>query len=60
MQFQEYTPLLHGRNAFFLLNTLLDPIDRVGGLNVNFNLFSSEGLNLDHSATPEPEDQVKS
>lgn len=53
-------PLLHGRNAFFLFNTLLDPVNRVSGFNVDLDLFPSESFDLDHGSTPKPEDQMKS
>lgn len=52
-------PLLDGRNAFLLLDTLLDAVDGVSGLDVDLNLFASEGLDLDHGASPEPEHQMQ-
>ena len=52
-------PLLNRWNAFFLLNTLLDPIDRVSGLDVNLDFLPSQCLHLDHSSTPEPQDQME-
>ena len=35
-------PLLHGRNAFFFLDALLDARDFVVGLDVEFDFFAGE------------------
>ena len=51
---------MNRRDAFFLLNTLLDAINGVGRFDVNLDFFASESLDLDHGATPKPQDQVKS
>ena len=53
-------PLLNRRDAFFLLNTFLDPINSIGWFDINFDFFTSESLDLDHGPTPKPQNQVKS
>jgi hypothetical protein len=45
-------PLLHWRDAFLLLNALLDPLDGVCGLDIDLNLLACQGLDLDHHTTP--------
>ena len=40
----ENEPLLLGRNPLFLLDFLLDVINRVGGLNFESDSFTGEGL----------------
>jgi len=44
---REDKTLLLGRDSFFLLNTLLDPLNLIGGLDVDLYFLSSQGLNLD-------------
>ena len=39
--------LLRGRDSFFLLDTLLDPLNLVGGLDVDLDLFPGQSLDLD-------------
>ena len=52
-------PLLYRGNPLFLLHPLLDTINCVGGLNVNLNFLPSQSLDLNHSTSPKPQDQVK-
>jgi len=43
----ENETLLRGRDSFFLLDTLLDPLNLVGGLDVDLDLFPGQSLDLD-------------
>jgi len=43
---REDESLLWGWDSLFLFNALLDPLDFVGGLNVDLDLFSGQGLDL--------------
>ena len=54
-----YKPLLHWWDSFFLLNPFLDPVNGISWFDINFDFFSSESLDLDHSSTPKPQNQVK-
>ena len=51
--------MLHWRNAFFLLNSFLDPINGIGWFNINLDFFSSQSFHLNHSSSPEPQNKVK-
>ena len=42
----ENETLLWGRDAFLLLDALFDPLNFVVGLDVDLNLFASQGLHL--------------
>ena len=51
--------LLIGRDALLVLDLLLDIVNGVGGLNVESDGLSREGLNEDLHATAKAKDQVK-
>ena len=55
---REDKSLLWRRDPFLLLNSLLDPLDLVSGLDVDLDLLASQSLHLDQhllSLTPESE-----
>jgi len=51
---REDEPLLRGRDSFLLFYALLDPLDFVGGLNVNLDLFSGQGFDLNQHLASAP------
>lgn len=48
----EHSPLLHWWDALLLFYTFLDTLNRITWLNVNLDLFASQGFHLDHHSAP--------
>lgn len=48
---RENEALLHRGNAFLFLHSLLDPLNRIARVDVDFDLFSRQRPNLDHYTT---------
>lgn len=59
-QLYHFLPLLNGRNTLLLLNALLDALNRIIRLDVDFDLLPRQGFDLDHRPAPESKYQVQS